>query len=65
VSFRLKTIIGVALIEAVLLALLIVVGLRWLQDSNEDQLRERALTTAQVVRHHRQRCGAGDRPGVA
>ena len=47
-SFRLKTIIGVALIEAVLLALLIVVGLQWLQNSNQEQLRERALTTARV-----------------
>ena len=47
-SFRLKTIIGVALIEALLLALLIFVGLQWLQESNQDQLRERALTMARV-----------------
>ena len=47
-SFRLKTILGIAAIEAVLLALLIFTGLRWLHDSNEDQLLQRALTTARL-----------------
>jgi PAS domain S-box-containing protein len=48
VSFRLKTIIGIAVIEAVLLAILVVSGLRWLRDSNEAQLVQRGATTAQL-----------------
>ena len=47
-SFRLKTILGIALIEAVLLAVLIVTGLRWLQESNQDQLLQRAETSAHL-----------------
>lgn len=47
-SFRLKTIIGVATIEAILLALLIFSGMRWLQDSNEEQLIQRGSTTARL-----------------
>lgn len=37
-SFRLKTILGIALIELVLLAILIVSGIGWLRDSNEQQI---------------------------
>jgi len=48
VSFRLKTILGVAAIEAILLAILVLIGLRWLHDSNETQLVQRALTTARI-----------------
>jgi|GEM_PF-1142849 len=37
-SFRLKTILGIALIELLLLTTLILSGLNWLRDSNEQQL---------------------------
>ncbi|MEZ8131418.1 hybrid sensor histidine kinase/response regulator [Enterovibrio norvegicus] len=37
-SFRLKTIIGIALIELVLLAILVFSGLNWLRGSNEQQI---------------------------
>ena len=47
-SFRLKTILGIALIEAVLLAVLIVSGLRWLQESNQAQLLQRAETSVHL-----------------
>jgi len=47
-SFRLKTILGIAVIEAVLLAILIFSGLRWLHDSNEAQHIERGATTARL-----------------
>ncbi|MCB1876074.1 MAG: HAMP domain-containing histidine kinase [Chromatiales bacterium] len=45
-SFRLKTILGIAAIEALLLAILIVSSLGLLRDSNEDQLINHARTTA-------------------
>ncbi|MGF1528346.1 MAG: ATP-binding protein, partial [Candidatus Competibacterales bacterium] len=45
-SFRLKTILGIALIEVVLLAILLVSGHRYLQLSNEAQLQQRATTVA-------------------
>jgi two-component system sensor histidine kinase/response regulator len=48
VSFRLKTILGIAAIEAILLAILIFSGLRWLHDSNEEQLVQRSATTARL-----------------
>jgi PAS domain S-box-containing protein len=48
VSFRLKTILGIALIEAILLAVLIVSGLRWLQESNQAQLLQRAETSVHL-----------------
>ncbi|MFX4221953.1 MAG: HAMP domain-containing protein [Thalassobaculum sp.] len=48
-SFRLKTILGVALVEAVLLSALIVSGIYYLRASNEAQLQERADTTAQLI----------------
>ncbi|USH05047.1 response regulator [Grimontia kaedaensis] len=37
-TFRLKTILGIALIELILLAVLIVSGIGWLRDSNEQQI---------------------------
>ena len=46
ISFRLKTILGIAAIEALLLAILIGSGLDYLHDSNERQLVDRAVTTA-------------------
>lgn len=47
-SFRLKTVIGIAAIEIVLLAILIVSGLYYLKSSNETQLLERSRVTAQL-----------------
>ncbi|MCG8695641.1 MAG: ATP-binding protein [Minwuiales bacterium] len=47
-SFRLKTVIGIAAIEIVLLAILIVSGLYYLKSSNEAQLLERSRVTAQL-----------------
>lgn len=47
-SFRLKTILGIALIELLLLSVLIVSGLGYLRGSNEQQLIDRAQTTAQL-----------------
>ncbi len=37
-SFRLKTILGIAFIELILLAILIASGIGWLRDSNEQQI---------------------------
>ncbi|WPZ35933.1 ATP-binding protein [Thalassobaculum sp. OXR-137] len=48
-SFRLKTILGVALIEAVLLTALVVSGVYYLRASNQSQLDERARTTAKLI----------------
>ncbi|MBW2479329.1 MAG: PAS domain S-box protein [Deltaproteobacteria bacterium] len=45
-SFRFKTIIGIAVIEAVTLSLLIWTSLTFLKNSNEKALMERASTTA-------------------
>lgn len=36
-SFRLKAILGIAALEAARLALLVISGLRWLRDSNQEQ----------------------------
>ncbi|MGD8207624.1 MAG: hybrid sensor histidine kinase/response regulator, partial [Thiohalocapsa sp.] len=47
-TFRVKTILGIALIEAILLAILVFSGLRWLRESNEEQLVERASTSAHL-----------------
>ncbi len=47
-SFRLKIVLGIALIEVILLSILVVSGLRYLQESNETQLVNRAQTTAQL-----------------
>ena len=48
-SFQLKTILGVGLIEALLLTILVVSGLYYLTSSNERQLISRAETTAKLV----------------
>ena len=45
-SFRLKTILGVAIIEAVLLFILIVSAMSLLRASNEEELLKRAYSTA-------------------
>lgn len=45
-SFRLKTVLGIALIEAVLLAVLVFSSLSELRHMGEEQLRQRAQTTA-------------------
>ncbi|KXF83594.1 response regulator [Enterovibrio coralii] len=37
-SFRLKTILGIAFIELILLAILVASGLSWIKDSNEQQI---------------------------
>ena len=47
-SFRLKTILGIAAIEAVLLVLLIWSGLRFIEASSEDQFTKRAQATVQA-----------------
>ena len=47
-GFRLKTILGVACIEAILVCLLIWSSLAYLSKSNQDQLIKRAETTAQL-----------------
>ena len=43
-SFRLKTILGIALIEALMLGMLVWQSLGYIQDSNEDQLANSAHT---------------------
>jgi len=48
VSFRLKTVLGIAAIEFAMLAVLIVSGLYYLRSSNAEQLLERARTTARL-----------------
>lgn len=48
-SFRGKTILGIALIEAFALGVLIVSSLSFLSGSNDDELRKRANTTASVL----------------
>lgn len=47
-TLRLKTVLGVAAIEAVLLCLLIWNGLNFLRESNTGQLEKRARTTAEL-----------------
>ncbi|MEM7564541.1 MAG: PAS domain S-box protein, partial [Pseudomonadota bacterium] len=47
-SFRLKTILGIALIESVLLLVLVLSSLDFLRTSNEEQLVQRATTTSQL-----------------
>lgn len=51
ISFRLKTIIGIALIEALFLSLLIFNSLKILSTSHEDELQYRANTLADVFSH--------------
>jgi len=48
-SFKLKIIIGVALIEIILVCSLISAGLNWLRSSNEIELRNRANNIAAVL----------------
>lgn len=47
-SIRLKTVLGVALIEAVLLALLVYTAMRYMHDNLEEALIKRADTTASL-----------------
>ncbi|TQV78472.1 ATP-binding protein [Denitrobaculum tricleocarpae] len=47
-SFRLKTVLGIAAIECVLLAILVISGLHYLRSSNEAQLLERSQVTARL-----------------
>ncbi len=47
-SFRLKTVLGIAAIEFVLLAILVISGLHYLRSSNEAQLIERSQVTARL-----------------
>ena len=48
-SFRLKTVLGIAVLEIIFLSILIVGGLHYLRVSNEQQLMERSRTTANLV----------------
>ena len=48
-SFRVKTILGIALIEAVLLALLVVLGVSSVQKLGRDELVSRAATTTKLA----------------
>ena len=48
-SFRLKTILGIALIEGLLLMILLYTSISYLRGSNEQQLISRANTTAEVL----------------
>ena len=48
-SFRLKTVLGIAGIEIILLSILIVSSLHYLRVSTEQQLLERARTTAKLI----------------
>ncbi|MCP3877461.1 MAG: PAS domain S-box protein [Sulfitobacter sp.] len=47
-SFRLKTILGVALIEAVLLSILVWSGLRYIETSNQREFTQRAVATVRA-----------------
>ena len=47
-SFRLRTILGIALIESILLLILVISSLDFLRSSNEDQLLQRAATTSKL-----------------
>ncbi|WP_153772190.1 ATP-binding protein [Labrenzia sp. CE80] len=48
-SFKLKTILGIALIEIILLAILVMTSLHDLRSSNERELRTRAETSAKLL----------------
>ena len=47
-NFRVKTILGIALIESVLLVVLVISSLDFLRTSNEEQLTQRAATTSHL-----------------
>jgi PAS domain S-box-containing protein len=51
VSFRLKTILGIALIESILLVILVFGALDFLRDSNEEQLMKRADITLRLFKN--------------
>ena len=48
-SFRLKTILGIALIEGLLLMILLYTSINYLWASNEEQITSRANTTAELL----------------
>lgn len=48
-NFRVKTILGIALIESVLLVILVLSSLDFLRTSNEEQLAQRAATTSKLL----------------
>ncbi|MBL7251090.1 PAS domain S-box protein [Alloalcanivorax marinus] len=48
-SFRLKTILGIALIEGLLLMILLYTSINYLRASNEEQIINRATTTAELL----------------
>ncbi len=48
-SFRLKTILGVALIEAIMLAYLLFAGLNLIQDLGAQEIEKRAATTTEMA----------------
>jgi len=47
-SFRLKTILGIALIQSVLLLILVISALNFLSQSNEEQLIQHAESTSRL-----------------
>jgi PAS domain S-box-containing protein len=49
-SFRLKTILGIALIESILLVILVFSGLNFMRDSNEELLKQRADITLRLFK---------------
>jgi len=50
-TFRLKTILGIALIESILLVILVFSALDFLRDSNEDHLQRYAITTSRLFKN--------------
>jgi len=48
-SFRIKTVLGIALIEIVLLAILVISGLSYLKSSNEEHLIDQAHTSSRLL----------------
>jgi PAS domain S-box-containing protein len=50
-TFKLKTILGIALIESILLVILVFSALDFLRDSNEEQLQEHADTTSRLFKN--------------
>jgi signal transduction histidine kinase len=50
VTFRLKTMLGIALIESILLVTLVFSALDFLHDSNEEQLQKRANITSRLFK---------------
>ena len=50
-TFRLKTILGIALIESILLVILVFSALDFLRDSNDDHLQRYAITTSRLFKN--------------